>query len=582
MSGSAQLAANRGDIKQLFKITKNIVGKRESSTTPVENEEGVQVTDKKEQMEIWRRHFQRTLNIIHREPLDEIIIRHRDPNRVISTVSPNINEIQYAIQKLKPGKAAGSDGIPADCFKADPEAFSMLLEPLFRRIWEEETIPNDWKESIIIKIPKKGDRRQCGNWRGISIVPSVMKIFNNVILNRISELLDDQLSRTQAGFRPNRSCVDHINTMRILIEQSAELNAPLYMTFIDFEKAFDAINREFVWKSLNARGVPEKIVNILRKSYDGASNRVMHGGALSEPFQSISGVKQGCGLSPLLFITALDVIFEASNQQHLGLNWKLNEKLGDLAYADDIVLLCNRHGEMQQKLTLIAKVASNAGLRINIGKTKVMRINSNNNTPLFIYNNKIEEVEKFEYLGSMLSQDGGVSMDVENRIRKARVSFAILNRIWNSRNLVLKTKINIFNACVKSVLLYGCETWHVTNAITSSVKTFINRCLRRILGIWWPRTIPNEQLWHITQQATIEKEILKRKYGWVGHTLRKPSSEVAHAVCEWNPQGARSRGRPKTTWRRTVQKETSKSISELRSLARNRDTWKNFVKIICE
>lgn len=583
MSSSAQLAADRGDIKQLFKITKNIVGKRENCTAPIENEEGVQVTDKKEQLEIWRRHFERTLNIIPSGPMEEITIRRRsNPNRSITTDPPSTTEIRNAIIMLKPGKAAGSDGIPPECFKAEPDAFSRLLEPLFRRVWEEEIIPGEWKQSIIIKIPKKGDRRKCGNWRGISLLSSVMKIFNNVILNRIAEPLDRQISRTQVGFRPNRSCVDHINTMRILIEQSAEFNAPLYMTFIDFEKAFDAVNREFVWKSLSARGIPGKIVNVLRKSYEGASNRVLHDGALSETFQSMSGVKQGCGLSPILFITALDTIFESSNQQHLGINWKLNEKLGDLAYADDIVLLSNRHSEIQQKLTLIADEARKAGLSINIAKTKVMRMNSTNNTPLFINNIPLEEVEKFEYLGSMLTNDGGAKKDVDNRIRKARVSFAILNRIWKTRNLVLRTKINIFNACVKSVLLYGCETWHVTNAITTRIQTFINRCLRRILGIWWPRTISNEQLWRITEQNTIEKDILKRKYGWIGHTLRKPSSEIAHAAYEWNPQGSRTSGRPKTTWRRTVQKETTKSFNELRSLARRRDAWKNFVKIICE
>lgn len=206
-----------------------------------------------------------------------------------------------------------------------------------------------------------------------------------------------------------------------------------------------------------------------------------------------------------------------------------------------------------------------------------MRINTINTTPLVIQNTIIEEVSEFEYLGSLLTVDGGTIEDVNNRIRKARIAFALLNHVWNANNIYLPTKINIFNACVKSVLLYGCETWHVTDAVTKSLQTFVNRCLRRILRIWWPRTITNNELWLKTKQKCIENEIKQRKYGWLGHTLRKPHSKIAHSVLEWNPQGNRRPGRPKNTWRRTIVRETSKSISELRALANNRESWKNYV-----
>ena len=143
--------------------------------------------------------------------------------------------------------------------------------------------------------------------------------------------------------------------------------------------------------------------------------------------------------------------------------------------------------------------------------------------------------------------------------------------------MLLKTKITIFNACVKSVLLYGSESWFVSAAITQKLQTYVNRCLRQILRIWWPRTIRNERLWQITNQQPIEKQIIKRKYGWLGHTLRKPIGEIAHAALEWNPQGRRNRGRPKSTWRRSISRETGKSFSELRAIARNRNNWKILV-----
>jgi hypothetical protein len=99
-------------------------------------------------------------------------------------------------------------------------------------------------------------------------------------------------------------------------------------------------------------------------------------------------------------------------------------------------------------------------------------------------------------------------------------------------------------------------------------------CLRNILGIWWPQIISNEELWEKTGHSKIDVEIKRRKCGWIEHTLRKSQNEICHSVLEWNPQGRRSRGRPKATWRRTVLAECGKtSFGELRAQARNRHRW---------
>ncbi len=140
-------------------------------------------------------------------------------------------------------------------------------------------------------------------------------------------------------------------------------------------------------------------------------------------------------------------------------------------------------------------------------------------------------------------------MDIQQRINKARGAFSRLKNVWSANNINLHLKIKLFNACVKSVLLYGCETWFVTNNTTQKLQAFVNRCFRNILGIWWPRIITKQELW---EKSEIDVEIKRRKYGWIGHTLRKSQNEICHSVLEWNPQGRRSRGRPKATWRRTL------------------------------
>ena len=131
---------------------------------------------------------------------------------------------------------------------------------------------------------------------------------------------------------------------------------------------------------------------------------------------------------------------------------------------------------------------------------------------------------------------------------------------------------------MKSVLLYGCETWLVTNEIQRKIQTFMNRCLRYILRIWWPNSISNKDLWKVKGQEDINLEIRKRKFSWIGHTLRKEDGEIPKAALLWNPQGNRKRGRPRNSWRRSVVKEAGRSWNELRFLSADRQKWKGLIR----
>lgn len=137
------------------------------------------------------------------------------------------------------------------------------------------------------------------------------------------------------------------------------------MNFIDFEKAFDSVDRERLWKRMAHYGIPAKIINIIRSTYQGTRCQVLHEGCISEAFEVRTGVRQGCLLSPFLFLLCIDwVMKETINNRRTGIQWSLTEQLEDLDFADDLALLAHTHQQMQEK-----------------SKTKVLRINSKNNTP---------------------------------------------------------------------------------------------------------------------------------------------------------------------------------------------------------
>ena len=133
------------------------------------------------------------------------------------------------------------------------------------------------------------------------------------------------------------------------------------------------------------------------------------------------------------------------------------------------------------------------------------------------------------------------------------------------------------------MLLYGSETWKVTKITTSKLQVFVNRCLRRILKIHWLEVISNEELWRRAEEIEISTQIKRRKWNWIGHTLKKRQDTIEREVMDWNPQGHRKRGRPKQTWRRSVHNEAlreGKSWNEVTQLARNRVTWRRFVNAL--
>ena len=239
---------------------------------------------------------------------------------------------------------------------------------------------------------------------------------------------------------------------------------------------------------------------------------------------------------------------------------------------------------MQDETTKLATTSLGAGLRINKEKTKLMRINTPTTSPVTIDDRPIQEVDSFTYLGSIIDKQGGTDSDVTARVGKARAAFIILKNIWASREIATATKVRIFNSNVKSVLLYGSETWRMTKKTLQKIQTFINSCLKRIFRIWWPDKISNKELWQRGRQEPVENQIRRRKWGWIGHTLRKPASTITRHVLTWNPQGKRKRGRPKNSWRRDTEADLKihgTSWGEAEKTAQSRDGWRRVVEGLC-
>ncbi|VDP59798.1 unnamed protein product [Schistosoma mattheei] len=217
---TAEKAAREGNKRQLYDTTKKLNGNHHKPERPVKSKEGEVITNIEEQRNRWVEHFKELL--YRPTPLNPPNIEAAHMDLPIDVGPPTIEEISMAVKQIKSGKAAGPENIQAEALKADVAATAKILHILFNKIWDEEQVPTDWKERLLIKIPKKGDLSKCDNYRGITLLSIPGNVFNRVLLNRMKDCVDAKLLDRQAGFRKDRSCTDQIGTLRITVEQSIE------------------------------------------------------------------------------------------------------------------------------------------------------------------------------------------------------------------------------------------------------------------------------------------------------------------------------------------------------------------------
>ena len=175
-----------------------------------------------------------------------------------------------------------------------------MLCSLLGKIWQGEVAPADWKIGHLVELPKKGDRRDRGNYKGTMLLSVPGKVLCRVILERLRAAVDDKLRDNQAGLRRERSCID---------QQSIEWNSSLYVNFVDYEKAFDSLDRETLWELIMRHyAIPEKFLILIHNIYEGMTCKAIHADKISTGFEVLTGGRQGCILSTFLFLMAIDWI----------------------------------------------------------------------------------------------------------------------------------------------------------------------------------------------------------------------------------------------------------------------------------
>jgi hypothetical protein len=575
--------ANRhGNTGKLFRTLKDVAGKKHGSCDTVREDDGTVIHSAERKLDRWREYYDSLLN---RPAPTEPMFAIR-PNRFsdVRDDPPDLAEVERAIKSLRSQSAPGEDGISAELLKAGGLPLAQHLTRLVQKIWSHQTFPSRWKTSVLFPLFKKGDRSVCKNYRGISLIDVAYKLVEAVILDRIRPAVECYLRENQCGFRPGRSTVDQIFALRQIIELRSKFKRPLYVTFVDFKAAFDSVDRSRMYEVLERSiGLPHRIVALIAQMYDGSVDVVRVGQSFSKAFPVKTGVKQGALLSPLLFNIVLDCVLDVAMDGCEGVMVDGN-RVTDLDYADDLALMAESASSMQTMVDRLDKIAAAVGLTISAEKTQTMRSLGCIDTPITLRGVPLVDVPKFCYLGSTIAVDGESSPEIQARIAKAQSAFSMLEKqLWSVQRIDLKTKIRVYLAAVRPVLLYACETWPMKVADERKLQAFEFRCWRRILGVSYLDRVSNREIINrIRPPSVCSEELCKRRLNYLGHVLRKTESSIPRRAFLADPPACwkRPTGGEKMTWQKTVLKDLRKTNPQ-HVFAKWEDDWKSILSTVC-
>ena len=423
------------------------------------------------------------LHFISRYENNELEIMFQELNRPIE-----LDCILKAIKQLSTNKSGGPDMYLNEFFIHGKATLATYLKHLFNKLFDLGYFPQSWSEGYVIPLHKKGSIDDVNNYRGITLLSTIGKLFSRVLNNRLTDWAENYnvYIEAQAGFRSRMGTVDNIFCLHGIINHLLNQGKQLYCAFIDFTKAFDYIVRENLWYKLIHMGIRGKILNIMKSMYDSVKSMVKFQNNLSDSYNCLLGVRQGESLSPFLFsmfLNDLEDIFIKKGLPGIDVNMF---KIFLILYADDIIIFANNAKELQESLDELLCYCQRWKLIVNTNKTKIMGFRKSGRIPnnlRFTYNNaEIEIVTKFTYLGIVFTSSGSFSEAQNVLAGQAQKAIFQMNKyLYKFTDISIQHRLDLFDKLVSPILCYSSEVWGFIHG-KAIEKVHLQFC-KRILGV---------------------------------------------------------------------------------------------------
>lgn len=428
-------------------------------------------------LEEYKRHFEmmnkNELPAYH-QTVEPLIypMRDPDPSKIERHFSPTV--IQQVLYRSQWNKAPGTSGLTYDILKCGAELTFQLISDLFKIFIETKMVPQTWKRSIVVPVPKKGDLCLIKNYRPISLTEPLRKIFEHCMLRYVNESIG-QSFLTQGGFRTNHCCNDMIV---VLQEAMLKAKGKIHVAFLDIRAAYDSVDRRILWRRCLNRGICPDAVEILKQLFDHNSSQVVVNGRKSNPFAIEAGVLQGSVLSPCLYSIFIDDL-----ARELDLSHKINigsTNINCTMYADDIALFADEAWKLQELLDICTKHAERNRYRFNSLKCESI---SDMHNEFSIHGQVMPSTEVFKYLGVEMRRKGlDHNAFVKRRRDEAiRAADKLIGMGMNLGGLPLKAAAILYKVFIRPKLEASMCILPTLKCISKSLESSQCAILRRIL-----------------------------------------------------------------------------------------------------
>ena len=504
------------------------------------------ITDPKRIIGRWLVHFKHLLNIENERDgnMTEVTQREDEQHTVIEPFE--LVEVAKQMKKMQNNKACGPDGVPTESLRLVDKIDPLLICDQMNDALEKG-IPTVWRTSILTPLYKgKGNVTDCNNYRGIKLMCHGMKLFERLVEDRLRQVIE--ISSTQYGFQQGKSTTEPIFALRMMQEKHLEKRQDLHMIFVDLEKVYDRVPRDIIWWALRKKNVGEEYIKVIQDMYDGCTTSVRTLIGSTESFEVKVGLHQGSALSPLLFITVMDVISKEVGRgpPHA------------MLFADDLVLCESTREEAEEQLEVWRNAIENKGLRVSRKKTEYLPPSSCHDK-VKLGGEEIKNVTTFKYLGSMFDAEGGTTTDCKNRVRLAWNKWREVTGVICDKKVPVKLKHKIYKTVIRPTMTYGAECWTMKKKDEMLMNKTEMRMLRWIQGVSLREHKRNEEIREAATVQPIATHLMQKRLRWYGHVRRRDECHTTRTVLDMVVEGVRPRGRPKLRYMDTIRRDIKKN-----------------------
>ena len=362
-------------------------------------------------------------------------------------------ELSEAIKHMRGHSSPGMDGLPAAFYQISPDLFGECLRIVFNYQLTRGTLLRSQRRSAITLLYKKGSRADPGNYRPIALMCVDVKVLSKVLAYRLQHVLPRLIHPDQKAFVRGRSIHQHIRFLKDFQDLSTHRSEEAYATFLDFEKAYDRVDWNYMYRVLQKMGFGEAFIQWIKLLYHDTKVSLLLNGSLSPEISPSRGVKQGDPLSAFLFILAIEPLGNLLRQrEEYGVSINDNVVLTNLLFADDTTLLSNSLSGVMEQLELVQIYCDGSGAKLNLSKSTMLVLNRTQNRPIFPHVKILSKTESVKYLGIPFSQSSVQELIMEILEKRFYDGF----RMWFRRARTVRGRLLMAQTMILSRL------WHYT------------------------------------------------------------------------------------------------------------------------